>query len=82
MILSEADGVDQIDVLWMTVFVMSMDTARTILTLLNVEQLVYKNHHVLAMLYQHNNIPTQIDVMFMETFRRQIRFLDGTLDGT
>ena len=47
------------------------------LTLLNVEQLVHKNHHVLPMLYQHHNIAIQIYVMFMEIFRRQQTFLDG-----
>ena len=49
------------------------------LTLLNVEHFVYKNHHVPAMPYQHNNITIQTDVMFMETFRQQILFWDGKL---
>ena len=61
------DGVDLMDV--MRVLVMSMDIKRITLTLLNVEQCVYKNHHVLAMPYPQKNIAMhQIDVSFMETF--------------
>ena len=54
-----------------------MDTTRMNLMLMNAEQLAHRNHHVLVMQYQHNKIGIQIDVMFMETFRRQILFLNG-----
>ena len=71
----DLDGVDLVIVT--TVLVMSMDIARMDLTLENVDHLVYKNDHVLVMLYQHNNIRIQIVVMFMETFRLWTVFLDG-----
>lgn len=69
------DGVDLMDVT--RVLVMSVDIKRITLVPMNVKQLAYKNHHVLVMPYLQTDIPIQIDVSFMETFRRQILFLDG-----
>ena len=58
---------------------MSMDITRMGLTLMNVDPFVYKNNRALVMPFQQKHIALhQIDALFMETFRQQIRFLDGT----